>query len=42
MKILHISGFSDEERKEKAGEIRENIFESIKVGVFKYGKPESL
>lgn len=31
MKILHVSGFSLEERQEKAYEIRGNILESIKV-----------
>lgn len=31
MKILHIQGFSPEERLEKAQEIRENVFEAIKV-----------
>ncbi|KAI2809149.1 hypothetical protein BLOT_000294 [Blomia tropicalis] len=30
MKILHIQGFSSEERLEKAQEIRENVFEAIK------------
>jgi hypothetical protein len=29
MKILHVQGFSEEERREKAKEIRRNIFESI-------------
>ena len=31
MKILHVQGFSDEERREKALEIRRNIIESIRV-----------
>ncbi|XP_055382519.1 guanine nucleotide-binding protein G(f) subunit alpha isoform X1 [Condylostylus longicornis] len=31
MKILHINGFSDEERREKISEIRWNIFEAIYV-----------
>lgn len=31
MKILHIKGFSTEERLEKLQEIKENVFESIKV-----------
>lgn len=31
MKILHVQGFSLEERKEKAIEIRRNVLESIKV-----------
>lgn len=30
MKILHVSGFSDNERREKAAEIRTNIVEAIK------------
>ena len=29
MKILHVQGFSDEERREKATEIKRNIFEAI-------------
>lgn len=31
MKILHIQGFSPEERLEKHQEIKENVFEAIKV-----------
>lgn len=31
MKILHVQGFSVEERREKAFEIKRNVFESIKV-----------
>ena len=33
MKILHVRGFSEEERREKADEIRRNIIESIRVNV---------
>lgn len=31
MKILHIEGFTDEERKEKAQWIRRNLLEAMKV-----------
>ena len=33
MKILHIKGFTQEERQEKIQEIKENVFEAIKVCV---------
>jgi guanine nucleotide-binding protein subunit alpha len=33
MKILHIKGFSDEERAKKAKEIRINLLEAIQVSI---------
>ena len=33
MKILHVQGFTQEERREKANEIRRNVIESIRVSV---------
>lgn len=33
MKILHIKGFSDEERRKKAREIRINLLEAIRVSL---------
>lgn len=38
MKILHIQGFTKEERMDKLREIRENIFDSIKVSRFSQTK----
>ena len=34
IKIIHFQGFSDEERREKAKEIRTNLLESVRVSYY--------